>query len=226
MRLLLVEDEENLAHALKDVLMAAGHVTDVVYRGDDGWDLAQTVAYDLLILDWMLPGLSGIELCRNLRRSGKSTPVLMLTAKDLSLDKVQGLDAGADDYMIKPFDTAELLARVRALLRRPTSFQDQVIEADGVRLDLQTMTAYREGKAIALNRKEFQLLEYFLTHSGQALTRDQIIERLWEIGEEPESNVVAAQVRLLRQKIDQGFSKPLIHTVYGVGYRYGALGAP
>jgi two-component system, OmpR family, manganese sensing response regulator len=131
MRLLLVEDEENLAHALKDVLTAAGHVTDVVYRGDDGWDLAQTVAYDLLILDWMLPGLSGIELCRNLRRSGKSTPVLMLTAKDLSLDKVQGLDAGADDYMIKPFDTAELLARVRALLRRPTSFQDQVIEADG-----------------------------------------------------------------------------------------------
>ncbi len=226
MRLLLVEDEENLAHALKDVLTAAGHVTDVVYRGDDGWDLAQTVAYDLLILDWMLPGLSGIELCRKLRRSGKSTPVLMLTAKDLSLDKVQGLDAGADDYMIKPFDTAELLARVRALLRRPTSFQDQVIEADGVRLDLQTMTAYREDKTIALNRKEFQLLEYFLTHPGQALTRDQIIERLWEIGEEPESNVVAAQVRLLRQKIDQGFSKPLIHTVYGVGYRYGALGEP
>jgi two-component system, OmpR family, manganese sensing response regulator len=223
MRLLLVEDEENLAHALKDVLTAAGHVTDVVYRGDDGWELAQTVAYDLLILDWMLPGLSGIELCRKLRHSGKSTPVLMLTAKDLSLDKVQGLDAGADDYMIKPFDTAELLARVRALLRRPTNFQDQVIEANGVRLDLQTMTAYREGKTIALNRKEFQLLEYFLTHPGQALTRDQIIERLWEIGEEPESNVVAAQVRLLRQKIDQGFSKPLIHTVYGIGYRYGAL---
>ena len=226
MRLLLVEDEENLAHALKDVLTAAGHVTDVVYRGDDGWDLAQTVAYDLLILDWMLPGLSGIELCRKLRHSGKNTPVLMLTAKDLSLDKVQGLDAGADDYVIKPFDTAELLARVRALLRRPSSFQDQVVEANGVRLDLQTMTAYREGKTIALNRKEFQLLEYFLTHPGQALTRDQIIERLWEIGEEPESNVVAAQVRLLRQKIDQGFSKPLIHTVYGIGYRYGALGEP
>ncbi|MGA7953355.1 MAG: two-component system response regulator RppA [Gloeobacterales cyanobacterium] len=226
MRLLLVEDEENLAHALKDVLTAAGHVTDVVYRGDDGWDLAQTGTYDLLILDWMLPGLSGIELCRKLRHSGKNTPVLMLTAKDLSLDKVQGLDAGADDYMIKPFDTAELLARVRALLRRPTSFQDQVVEADGVRLDLQTMTAYREGKTIALNRKEFQLLEYFLTHSGQVLTRDQIIERLWEIGEEPESNVVAAQVRLLRQKIDQGFSKPLIHTVYGIGYRYGVLGEP
>jgi two-component system, OmpR family, manganese sensing response regulator len=226
MRLLLVEDEENLAHALKDVLTSAGHVTDVVYRGDDGWELAQTVAYDLLILDWMLPGLSGVELCRRLRHSGKSTPVLILTAKDLSLDKVQGLDAGADDYMIKPFDTAELLARVRALLRRPTSFQDQVVEANGVRLDLQTMTAYREGKAIALNRKEFQLLEYFLSHPGQALTRDQIIERLWEIGEEPESNVVAAQVRLLRQKIDQGFSKPLIHTVYGIGYRYGALGEP
>jgi two-component system, OmpR family, manganese sensing response regulator len=226
MRLLLVEDEENLAHALKDVLTAAGHVIDVVYRGDDGWDLAQTVAYDLLILDWMLPGLSGIELCRKLRHSGKNTPVLMLTAKDLSLNKVQGLDAGADDYMIKPFDTAELLARVRALLRRPTSFQDQVVEASGVRLDLQTMTAYREGKTVALNRKEFQLLEYFLTHPGQVLTRDQIIERLWEIGEEPESNVVAAQVRLLRQKIDQGFSKPLIHTVYGIGYRYGALGEP
>lgn len=226
MRLLLVEDEENLAHALKEVLTAAGHVTDVVYRGDDGWDLAQTVAYDLLILDWMLPGLSGIELCRKLRHAGKNTPVLMLTAKDLSLNKVQGLDAGADDYMIKPFDTAELLARVRALLRRPTSFQDQVVEASGVRLDLQTMTAYREGKTVALNRKEFQLLEYFLTHPGQVLTRDQIIERLWEIGEEPESNVVAAQVRLLRQKIDQGFSKPLIHTVYGIGYRYGALGEP
>jgi two-component system, OmpR family, manganese sensing response regulator len=226
MRLLLVEDEENLAHALKDVLTAAGHVTDVVYRGDDGWDLAQTVAYDLLILDWMLPGLSGVELCHRLRHSGNNTPVLMLTAKDLSLDKVRGLDAGADDYMIKPFDTAELLARVRALLRRPTSFQDQVIEANGVRLDLQTMTAHREGKTIPLNRKEFQLLEYFLTHPGQALTRDQIIERLWEIGEEPESNVVAAQVRLLRQKIDQGFGKPLIHTVYGIGYRYGALGEP
>ncbi|WP_218079236.1 two-component system response regulator RppA [Anthocerotibacter panamensis] len=220
MRLLLVEDEENLAHAIKGILTTAGHVVDVVYRGDEGWLLTQQVRYDLLILDWMVPGLSGVEVCRRLRAEGQMAPVLLLTARDLARDKVVGLDSGADDYMVKPFDIEELLARVRALLRRPSHFQDHVLTAGGVILNCNTMTAYREGKAIPLNRKEFQLLEYFLTHPGQVLTRDQILERLWEISAEPESNVVAAQVRLLRQKVDQGFGKPLIQTVYGVGYRF------
>ncbi len=219
MRLLLVEDEINLAHALKDLLVSAGHIVDVVHCGDEGWQLSQRVAYDLLILDWMLPGLSGVEICQRLRKAGQATPVLLLTARDHPKEKVQGLDSGADDYVIKPFDANEVLARVRALLRRPAGLQAQTIEVGALRLDLQTMTAYREGKAITLNRKEFQLLEFFLTHPGQVLTREQIIERLWEIGEEPESNVVAAQMRLLRQKIDRGFSKTLLHTVYGVGYR-------
>jgi OmpR-family two-component system manganese-sensing response regulator len=219
MRLLLVEDEVDLAQALRDILAGAGHVTDVVHRGDDGWQLAHSGVYDLLILDWMLPGLSGVALCHKLRAQGQTTPVLLLTARDRSEDKVQGLDSGADDYLVKPFNQAELLARVRALLRRPAQIQDTQLEALGVRLDVSTMTAYREGKSIVLNRKEFQLLEYFLTHPGQVLTQAQILTRLWEIGEEPESNVVAAQVRLLRQKIDKGFAQPLIHTVYGVGYR-------
>jgi len=219
MRLLLLEDEVDLAQALRDILSAAGHVVDVVHRGDEAWELCQNAHYDLLILDWMVPGLAGIELCRRLRARQQTVPILLLTAKDQALDKVHGLDAGADDYVVKPFDRAELLARVRALLRRPPTLQTPTLTYGELTLDRSTMTAHRAGQAIGLNRKEFQLLEFFLIHPGQVLTRDQILERLWEIGEEPESNVVAAQIRLLRQKIDKGFASPLIHTVYGVGYR-------
>lgn len=181
--------------------------------------------YDLLILDWMLPGKTGLEICQELRRQGKITPVLFLTAKDTLDDRVQGLDAGADDYLVKPFELRELLARVRALLRRSSS---QTYEATPGRLtvadlelDCENQVAYRQGRVIELSQKESQLLQYFMEHTGQLLTHAQILQHLWEDNEPPNSNVIAALIRLLRRKIEVGKELPLIHTVYGKGYRFG-----
>jgi OmpR-family two-component system manganese-sensing response regulator len=218
MKLLLVEDERELAVPLKAVLEREGHAVDWIDEGEDGWLMLCTYPYDLVILDWMLPGLSGIEIAHRLRTDRRATPVLMLTARDTATDKVAGLDAGADDYLVKPFDLDELLARVRALSRRVPQFVERLRFAD-LELDTRSLSAVRAGRTIALNRKEFQLLELFLRHPNQVLSREQILTHLWESGAEPESNVVAAQVRLLRRKIDEGFATPLIHTVYGIGYR-------
>lgn len=217
MKLLLVEDERELALPLKLVLLGEGYSVDWVEDGLIGWQMLQEVVYDLAILDWMVPGITGIELSRRLRASGRSTPVLILTARDTPQDKVAGLDSGADDYLVKPFDMDELLARVRALRRRTPQYTSARLRYADLELDTQTLTAYRNNREIPLNRKEFQLLELLMRHPEQVLSREQILDHLWESGAEPESNVVAAQVRLLRRKIDD--STPLIQTVYGIGYR-------
>lgn len=225
MKILLVDDEIEMAEPLSRLLLREGYVVDVVYDGEQGAQLAQKGQYDLLILDWMLPQRSGLEICQQLRSQGDATPVLFLTAKDTIDDRVQGLDAGADDYLVKPFELRELLARVRALLRRPTTLEPaqptQRLKVDDLELDLQNQIAYRGGRSIDLSEKECQLLECFMRQPNQLLTHNQIYQNIWGEGEKPTSNALAAQIRLLRRKIEAKGEAPLISTVYGKGYRLG-----
>ena len=230
MRLLIVEDEVEMAEPLRAILTREGHSVEVAHDGERGEELLQTHSYDLLILDWMLPGCSGVELCRRLRAQGNALPVLMLTAKDTVDDRVQGLDVGADDYLVKPFELKELLARVRALLRRPvvllrsSEIQEDQIQVGDVTLDLRGKLAFRQGKAIELSAKELQLLELLMRRAGEVLTHEEILETLWKETREDASaslNLVAAHIKLLRRKIDKGFDSAMIHTVYGLGYRFG-----
>jgi len=226
MRLLLVEDEPDVGAAIKQVLSRDAYVVDWFLDGLQAWDYVQTnwTQYTLAIFDWMLPGLSGVELCKRLRSQQSSLPVLMLTAKDRMEEKIIGLDSGADDYLVKPFGMAELRARLRALRRRPPQLQPRQLQVGGLSLNYGThavtyMLPTGESRTVALTLKEFQLLEYLMQHPNQVLTRNQILNQLWELGEEPASNVVAAQVRLLRRKLDEESNNTLIETVYGVGYR-------
>jgi two-component system, OmpR family, manganese sensing response regulator len=225
MKILLVDDEVELTDPLSRLLTREGYSIDAAYDGVNGSNLALLGDYDMLILDWMLPGKSGLEICQELRRQGKTTPVLFLTAKDTLDDRVQGLDAGADDYLVKPFELRELLARVRALLRRSSNIQIQeipsarLVQAD-LELDIENQVAYRQGRVIELSEKESQLLQYFMENAGQLLTHAQILENLWKDDEQPSSNVIAALIRLLRRKIESAGETQLIHTVYGKGYRF------
>ncbi|NJK37451.1 MAG: response regulator transcription factor [Oscillatoriales cyanobacterium RM2_1_1] len=225
MRILLVDDEVDLVTSLSTILTREGYTVDIAYEGVQGKILALQNNYDLLILDWMLPQQSGLKLCQELRSNAQTTPILFLTAKDTLDDRVEGLDAGADDYLIKPFELRELLARVRALLRRSSrselSTDSLVLKVADLELNLETQQAYRGDRAIQLSEKERQLLAYFMANSGQILTHQQIYQSLWEDQEKPNSNVLAAQIRLLRRKIEQSGETPLIHTVYGKGYRFG-----
>ena len=225
MRILLVDDEAELTDPLSRVLTREGYQVDVAFNGQAGADLALTGIYDLLILDWMLPYASGLEICQQVRSRGDATPVLFLTAKDTLNDRVEGLDAGADDYIVKPFELRELLARVRALLRRPptleTTSRTPKLQYRDLELDETNQLAYRQGQTIELSEKETRLLGYLLRHPDQVLTRSQIHEAVWGDTEEPASNVLAAQMRLLRRKIEPKGTLPLIHTVYGKGYRLG-----
>lgn len=225
MRILLVDDEVELTDPLSRVLTREGYGVDVAYDGATGSQLAAQGEYDLLILDWMLPQKTGLEICQQLRRSGQTTPVLFLTAKDTVDDRVQGLDAGADDYLVKPFELRELLARVRALLRRSAALDSptvQRLQVADLELDCENQLAYRQGRMIELSEKESQLLEYFMRHAGQLLTHTQIHQHLWGDSDQPSSNVLAALIRLLRRKIEAVGETPLVHTVYGKGYRFGA----
>jgi two-component system, OmpR family, manganese sensing response regulator len=224
MKILLVDDEIEMATPLSRSLIREGYEVDIAHDGDRGIQLAGQGSYDLLILDWMLPGHSGLEICQNLRSQGHTTPVLFLTAKDTIDDRVQGLDAGADDYIVKPFELRELLARVRALLRRPTTIEPVAsprLKVDGFELDVQNQVAYRNGRTIELSEKESQLLEYFMRQPNQLLTHEQISHYLWSDSEKPTSNALVAQIRLLRRKIEAKGETPLITTVYGKGYRFG-----
>jgi len=225
MRILLVDDEAELTEPLNLALTREGYRVDVAHDGAEGSQLAAQGNYELLILDWMLPHLSGLEICQELRSHGDTTPVLFLTAKDTIDDRVKGLDAGADDYLIKPFELRELLARVRALLRRPpiqeTPAPAQRLRVQDFELDLENQLAYRQGQTIELSEKESQLLAYLMTHPHQLLTHSQIHYHLWGEGQ-PSSNALAAQIRLLRRKIEATGEPPLIHTVYGKGYRFGS----
>ena len=224
MRILLVDDEVELTDPLSRVLTREGYGVDVAYDGAVGSQMVAQNSYDLLILDWMLPSKTGLEICQQLRSGGQITPVLFLTAKDTLDDRVQGLDAGADDYLVKPFELRELLARVRALLRRSgaeTADTNQRLKVADLELDCDNQLAYRQGRVIELSEKESQLLEYFMRHAGQLLTHTQIHQHLWKDDEQPSSNVLAALIRLLRRKIEVKSETPLVHTVYGKGYRFG-----
>ncbi|MBE9009065.1 response regulator transcription factor [Pseudanabaenaceae cyanobacterium LEGE 13415] len=219
MRILLVEDDPEQLEPLHAALSEVGHIVDAVQNGELAqWVLSQR-HYDLLILDWMLPEVSGIDLCRNYRKSGKTSPVLILTAKDTTIDKVTGLDAGADDYLVKPVDVFELLARVRALGRRSPLWQEERLQLEDLVLNLTTLIVERGKASIQLSTREFQLLEYLLRHPRQVVSRDQLEQALWEWGDEPESNAITALVRRLRQRLDALNASDWLETVYGMGYR-------
>jgi two-component system, OmpR family, manganese sensing response regulator len=225
MKILLVDDEPELTDPLSHVLSREGYQVDVADNGKLGSELALKNIYDLFILDWMLPGKPGIEICQDLRSQGNNTPVLFLTAKDTLDDRVIGLDAGADDYLVKPFELRELLARVRALLRRsPASVEtnpSQRLKVADLELDPENQVAYRHGRGVNLSDREVQLLSYLMQHPGQLLTHDQIYQHLWGNQDQPNSNVLAALIRLLRRKIELDGEPHLINTVYGKGYRFG-----
>jgi two-component system OmpR family response regulator len=219
MRLLVAEDEPKLAGLLHRGLAEEGHVADVARTGSDAFSLATAVGYDAIVLDVMLPELDGVEVCRRLRASGVWTPVLMLTARDAVEDRVAGLDAGADDYLPKPFSFAELLARLRALVRRGAVERPSVLQVGDLRLDPATRRASRGAAEIALSGKEFALLETFMRHAGHVLSRETLLEHAWDLAYESRSNVVDVYVRYLRDKVDRPFGRDSLETVRGVGYR-------
>lgn len=222
MRVLLVEDEKKLAVMLKKGLEQEGYAVDCLFDGEAAWRQIEINRddYDLIILDIMLPGIDGIEVCKRARHQGISLPILMLTAKDSMEDKILGLDSGADDYLVKPFDFDELLARMRALLRRPNTLLPLELKAKDLVLNPATKKVYRSGREIYLTAKEFSLLEYFMRNPGQVLTREQALSRLWDFDFDSFSNVVDVHIKNLRKKIGDGKREKLLETVRGVGYRF------
>ena len=219
MRVLVVEDEARMARLLKRGLEEEGHAVDVACDGTDGLWMATENPYAAIVLDVMLPGLDGFALCRKLRTEGIWTPVLMLTARDEVGDRVRGLDAGADDYLVKPFSLLELAARLRALARRDDRARPTVLSEGDLKLDPATRRAWRGDTELQLSPKEFALLELFLRHSGVVLTRSQIIDAAWDFAYEGTSNVVDQYVTYLRRKVDLPFGRHDIETVRGMGYR-------
>ena len=223
MRVLVVEDEYKIANSIKKGLEQESYAVDVVYDGSDGFDLASTENYDAIILDLLLPGIDGVTLCKNLRDEKVHTPILILTAKGELSDKVEGLNSGADDYLVKPFAFEELLARIRALTRRPKNSLNSVLAYEDLSLNTQTYEVKRGNTSIRLSKKEFALLEYLLRHSNTVLTKEQIINHVWDYEADILPNTVEVYIGYLRNKIDKPFSKnpALIHTVRGFGYRIG-----
>ena len=219
MRVLVVEDEKKLGELLGRGLREEGYAADVTDRGEEALWMAQAVPYDAIVLDVMLPGVDGFEICRRLRRDAVWAPVLMLTARDGLDDRVEGLDAGADDYLAKPFAFEELLARLRALTRRAPVERPPVLEVGDLRLDPAAHRTWRGKSELDLSAKEFALLELFMRRPGITLTRTQLLDGAWDIAFESRSNVVDVYVRYLREKIDRPFGRDSIETVRGVGYR-------
>jgi two-component system, OmpR family, response regulator len=219
MRLLVVEDDVRMAAALLRGLRYEGIVADVTGRGTDAIGLARATDYDGIVLDVMLPDIDGFETCRRLRAEGRWAPIMMLTARDAVEDRVRGLDNGADDYLTKPFSLAELLARLRALVRRGPVERPTVYEVGDLRMDPATRQVWRGETEIALSAREFALLETFMRRPGQVLSQMQLLDAAWDLGYEQRSNVVEVYVRYLREKIDRPFGVASIETVRGVGYR-------
>jgi len=222
MRILIVEDERKIAHALRKGLMQESFAVDVCYDGDDGMSFALDEDYDLIILDRMLPGdYDGLAICQELRKRKKSTPILLLTAKDKVHDRVEGLNAGADDYLVKPFAFEELLARIRTLLRRPQQVLPTVLQLQDLTLDTQSFEVKRAGKPITLTSKEFALLEYLLRNQGRIVSKEVIMSHVWDYDADILPNTVEVYVGYLRSKIDKAFAseQPLLHTVRGFGYK-------
>jgi heavy metal response regulator len=219
MRILLVEDEERIAAFIRKGLKEELYTVDVARDGSEALDIAGAGEYDLIILDLRLPVRDGISVCRELRAQGNKTPILMLTARDTIDDRVRGLDAGADDYLVKPFAFQELLARLRALARRPPVIQDHTLRMGNLTLDTHTHQARRDAQTIELSAREYRLLELLMRHSGQVLTRTQIAEHIWGYDFDANSNIVDVYIRYLRRKVDDPFEPKLIQTVRGVGYK-------
>jgi two-component system, OmpR family, response regulator len=219
MRLLIVEDEVKMAGLLRRGLHEEGLSVDLARTGDDALWMARATEYDAIVLDVMLPGTDGFEVCRLLREADVWSPVLMLTARDAVGDRVAGLDAGADDYLTKPFSFAELLARLRALARRPPLERPAVLEVGDLRMDPSTRQVWRGDVEVHLSAKEFAVLETFMRRPGQVLSRYQLLEHCWDYGYENRSNVVDVYVRYLRDKVDRPFGRDSLETVRGVGYR-------
>jgi DNA-binding response OmpR family regulator len=218
MRILLIEDDPKLSAAVARNLRAERYAVDVASDGAKGEELATVNEYDAILLDVLLPRQDGWITCKRLRKSGVLTPILMLTALDDVDDKIRGLDSGADDYVVKPFHTGELLARIRSLVRRKSEVRTTIIERYGLKLDVSIHKAWREGREIVLTAKEFALLELFMMNAGKIVSRETISEHLWDMNFEPRSNIIESFVRYLRQKVDKGFKVSLIHTMRGAGY--------
>lgn len=219
MRILVVEDEAKLAQSIKKGLQMEAYSVDVANDGDYGYDLAATENYDLIILDIMLPGMDGLKICQKLRTIGKTTPILMLTARSQLSDRVTGLNEGADDYLVKPFAFAELLARIKALLRRPKTLLPKELKAGDLKINLDTFQAERGGKIINLSKKEFSLLTYLAKNQGRVLSKEQIISSVWDFESDILPNTVEVYIGYLKSKIDKPFpKKPLLKTVRGFGY--------
>lgn len=225
MKILIVEDDPAISAAVREGLDEAGYFTTVSRDGERALRLALSGQYSLVLLDLMLPSLDGITICKRMREARVNTPILMLTARDAVADRVTGLESGADDYLVKPFDFDELLARVRALLRRDKSVKSGVIKIADLVIDTGAHTVTRGGKLIALTSREMTLLEAMAAHEGQVLTREAILERVW-LEEGSTSNVVDVYIKSLRKKIDMDFEPKLIHTVYGLGYVLRIEGEP
>jgi DNA-binding response OmpR family regulator len=223
MRILVVEDEHKIANAVKEGLAQESFAVDISYDGQEGLNAAEYEDYDLIILDRMLPGgMDGVEICRRLRQAGKHTPVLMLTAKDQVRDRVQGLNAGADDYLVKPFSFEELLARVKALLRRPHDAVGEILAVGGLTMNTTTKSVQRAGQPISLSTKEYALLEYLLRNPGKVLSKNNIITHVWDFDADILPNTVEVFMTYLRAKVDKPFHGPgLIQTVRGFGYKIG-----
>lgn len=220
MRILIIEDEHKIAHALKRAFHQENYAVDVFYDGKEGYMMAATEPYDAMIIDRMLPGgYDGIEIVKQLREKNIHTPILLLTALGTVADKTNGLDAGADDYLVKPFALEELLARVRALIRRPQSLESTILSADNLTLDTITFEVKRGKKVINLTKKEFSLLEYLMRNQGRPLSKETIISHVWNYDADILPNTVEAFIKYLRQKIDTPNQKPLIQTVRGFGYK-------
>jgi two-component system copper resistance phosphate regulon response regulator CusR len=218
MRILLAEDEPRVAHFIARGLRENAYAVDIAADGEDAIYQAAETAYDLIILDVMLPVKDGFEVCRTLRTTGAKQPVLMLSARDAIEDRVEGLDCGADDYLGKPFDFKELLARLRALLRRARELRPQTLQVADLTINTASHTASRSGRPISLTAKEYSLLEFFVLRAGRLVNRSEIAEHVWDENFDPFSNVIDVYVRRLRRKIDEEFDLPLIHTRRGEGY--------
>lgn len=220
MRILIIEDDERIAEALAEALTDQHHITDIALDGEQAREFVEAIPYDLIVLDIMLPKIDGITLCRNFRQKGYTIPILMLTAKDTSTDKVIGLDAGADDYVVKPFDLKELLARIRALLRRGSTILPPVLEWEKLQLDPSNCQVNYNEKLLHLTPKEYAILELFLRNNHRVLSRSIILDRLWSFEDPPGEETVKVHLRSLRNKLKAaGAPADFIETVYGLGYR-------
>lgn len=219
MRILVVEDDHEIADSIKKGLQDNTYAVDVAYDGTSGFDLASTEDYDAIILDWMLPGISGIEICVTLRKEHITIPILFLTSRSQLDDKVAGLSLGADDFLVKPFAFAELLARVKALIRRPKEVLQPKLQVGDLIVNTITYEVSRQNQQIHLSQKEFALLEYLIAHAGKVISKKELIDHVWDFEANILPNTVETYIGYLRNKIDKPFTKPLIHTIKGFGYK-------